>query len=82
MRNSGGAPSPFPVPPFRPSELIPTFVFRLCVVRSVKDTGDHREKKGLETFLSFERYRGIVDAHRVGLGEKEHASAVSKQVQQ
>lgn len=46
----------------------------------VKDTGDHREKKGLETFLSFERYRGIVDAHRVGLGEKEHALTVSKQV--
>ncbi|CAM9243347.1 unnamed protein product [Ectocarpus sp. 12 AP-2014] len=46
---------------------------------SPKDTGDHREKKGLETFLSFERYRGIVDAQRVGLGEKEHALAVSKQ---
>ncbi|CAN0178460.1 unnamed protein product, partial [Ectocarpus sp. 12 AP-2014] len=49
---------------------------------SPKDTGDHREKKGLETFLSFERYRGIVDAHRVGLGEKEHALAVSKQVEE
>ncbi|CAM9914832.1 unnamed protein product [Scytosiphon promiscuus] len=48
---------------------------------SPKDTGDHREKKGLETFLSFERYRGIVDAQRVGLGEEEHAFAVSEQVQ-
>ncbi|CAM9397538.1 unnamed protein product, partial [Hapterophycus canaliculatus] len=47
---------------------------------SPKNTGDHREKKGLETFLSFERYRGIVDAQRVGLGEQEHALAVSEQV--
>lgn len=45
-----------------------------------QDTGDHREKKGLETFLSFERYRGIVDAQRIGLGEEEHALAVSEQV--
>lgn len=46
----------------------------------MQNTGDHREKKGLETFLSFERYRGIIDAQRVGLGEKEHALAVSEQV--
>lgn len=45
-----------------------------------QDTGDLREKKGLETFLSFERYRGILDAQRAGLHEKEHIHVVAEQV--
>ncbi|CAN0228252.1 unnamed protein product, partial [Laminaria digitata] len=49
---------------------------------SPKNTGDHREKKGLETFLSFERYRGILDAQRATMSEKEHTHIVADQVQE
>ncbi|CAM9515914.1 unnamed protein product, partial [Discosporangium mesarthrocarpum] len=47
---------------------------------SPKNTGDLREKKGLETFLNFERFRGILDAQRAGLKEKEHLTTVAQQV--
>lgn len=63
-----------------PAKSVSSRLFCGTTVLANQNTGDIREKKGLETFLSFERYRGILDAQRAGMSEREHIHTVADQV--